>query len=154
MRTTPLGRESRDAVEKLSRAETSDTFDSDILGQFPSEVEDSRPVVSVEVQRRQAEVDRIRDDNGLRKRVCTWSLVIVSAQLLVCNVGIIVYGVATVVSGGTIPCRGDRRPDRDSEEPVPKDRHATVEECGHHLLMSGASRDGLGASAPGPFHLR
>ena len=103
MRTTPLGRESRDAVEKLSRAETSDTFDSDILGQFPSEVEDSRPVVSVEVQRRQAEVDRIRDDNGLRKRVCTWSLVIVSAQLLVCNVGIIVYGVATVVSGGTIP---------------------------------------------------
>ena len=60
-------------------------------------------MVSVEVQRRQAEVDRIRDDNGLRKRVCTWSLVIVSAQLLVCNVGIIVYGVATVVSGGTIP---------------------------------------------------
>lgn len=100
-----------DAIEKYADLEKESSFPESDLSGYDSDREDLEyRRADALLREREAAADeheamaeRAKDNNRLRKRVSTWLLVIVSAQLFLCNAGIIAYGVVTLASGNTIP---------------------------------------------------
>lgn len=103
--------ETVDAIKKYAGMEKESSFPESDLSGYDSDKEDLEyRKVNALLREREAAADeheamaeRAKDNNRLRKRVSTWLLVIVSAQLFLCNVGIIAYGIFTLASGRTIP---------------------------------------------------
>lgn len=46
---------------------------------------------------------RIKDDNGMRKHLAKWALIIISAQIAICDLSMIAYGFAELCLGKSLP---------------------------------------------------
>lgn len=77
------------------------SFDSDA----PSEVANEARKRKAKAEKLEQKAERLKSENKIRARLGNAAIALVSGQLIVCDVAIIAYGVATVLSGGTVPAQ-------------------------------------------------
>lgn len=74
-------------------------FDSNVLSDGANEARKRK----AKVEKLEQKAERLKSENKIRARLGNAAIALVSGQLIVCDVAIFMYGLATVLNGGVVP---------------------------------------------------